>query len=68
VKKGDKVIIMEEICANNLKNPHYKKMATVLEPPDRFGSVKVSVDDFPNCNHRDLKNQFRYDLDELDTL
>lgn len=65
---GDKVIIKTEIYANNLINPHYNKIATVLKEPDRLGLVKVSIDNFPNCNHREYHNQFYYDIDELELL
>jgi len=63
---GDKVIIKKEICANNLINPHYNKVATVLEKPDRLGLVKISIDDFPNCNHKEYHNQFYYDIEDLE--
>ena len=65
---GDKAIIKVEICANNLKNPHYNKVVTILELPDRLGLIKVSIDDFPNCNHRDYHNQFYYNIDELEFI
>lgn len=43
---------------------HCGKVVTVIgeETLDR---VKISVDDFPNCNYRELKNQFVADKDEL---
>jgi hypothetical protein len=63
---GGKVIIKEEICANGLKNPHYNKIATVHEI-DR-SHVKVSIDDFPNCNHRDYHNRFWYLPEELEAV
>jgi hypothetical protein len=68
MKIGDKVIIKEEICANNLPNPHYNKVATVIENPDRLNLVKVSIDDFPNCNHREYHNRFYYQLEELELI
>lgn len=65
---GDKVIIKREICANNLRNPHYNKMATVLKEPDRLNLVKVSIDDFPSVNHREFHNQFYFDIEELQLI
>jgi hypothetical protein len=65
---GDKVIIKEKICANNLPNPHYNRIATILEEPDRFDRVLLSIDDFPNCNHREYHNRFYYDINELELV
>lgn len=47
-----------------VEHPHCGKIVTVigLETMDR---VKVSVDDFPNCNDRKNANQFVADKDEL---
>jgi hypothetical protein len=65
VKVGDKVIIKREICANNCKNPHFGKIATV-QKIDRLNQVGVSIDSFPNCNHRDYHNRFWYGQEELE--
>jgi hypothetical protein len=64
---GDKVIIKKEICANNLPNPHYNKIATV-EEIDTLDLVRVSIDDFPNCNHRTYHNRFWYSKNELELV
>lgn len=64
---GNKVIIKKEICANNNKNPHFNKIATV-EEIDRLNQVRVSIDDFPNCNHRTYHNRFWYMKDELELV
>lgn len=66
MKIGDKVIIKQEICANNLKNPHYNRIGTVLKEVDKFDLVQISIDDFPNVNHRDYHNRFYYLKDELE--
>lgn len=68
MKIGSKVIIKREICANNLPNPHYNKIATIIEEPDKFNLVKITIDDFPHCNHRDYHNRFYYQKKELDIL
>lgn len=68
MKKGSKVVITQRICANGLKNPHYGKIGTILENPDRLDLVKISIDNFPNCNHREYHNQFYYDIEELKVI
>lgn len=64
MKISDKVKIIEEICANGLKNPHFKKIATILEI-DKLNLIKVSIDNFPNCNSREYHNRFYYTQEEV---
>ena len=64
---GSKVIIKRKICANGLRNPHFNKVATVLSI-DRIDQVCVSIDSFPNCNHREFYNRFWYNSDELEPI
>lgn len=65
---GDKVIIKREICANNLINPHFDKIATILKVDKIFDRIQISIDDFPNCNHRDYHNKFWYLIDEVEVM
>lgn len=45
-------------------DPHYGKIVTVIreETCDR---LRISVDDFPECNGKIRRNQFLADKDEL---
>ncbi len=47
------------------EHPHYGKIVIVIgaETLDR---VRISVDDFPNCNDKEHVNQFVADKDELE--
>lgn len=49
----------------NIEHSHYGKTVTVigLETLDR---IRISVDDFPQCNYRREKNQFIAEKDELE--
>ena len=46
------------------KHPHFGKIVTVIAP-QTLGRVRISVDDFPNCNNRLNVNQFIAEKDEL---
>lgn len=61
---GDKVRIEKKLHPNGKDgHVHFGKMATTLRV--ELGMVEVSIDNFPNCNHRALFNRFWYDKDEL---
>lgn len=45
-------------------HPHYNKIVTMISE-ETLNRIKISVDDFPQCNHRELKNQFCADKEEL---
>ena len=45
-------------------HPHYNKIVTIIST-ETLNRIKISVDDFPQCNYRESKNQFFADKDEL---
>lgn len=67
-KVGDKVRIKTEIAANGLKHPWFNSIATVKAEPDRLNLVNISIDEFPNCNHREYHNNFYFDIEELELI
>lgn len=44
---------------------HYGKVATVMSR-DNLGRYRISIDDFPQCNHREIKNRFYAEEKELE--
>lgn len=46
-------------------HPHCGKIVTVIRS-ETFDRIRISVDDFPNCNNRKHVNQFVADKDELE--
>lgn len=67
-KKGMKFIwkpinrATKEVETNH---PHYGKVITVIGV-ETLNRVRISVDDFPQCNWKEHKNQFVADKDELE--
>jgi len=65
MRPGDKVRILRELHPNNCDpHIHFGKKATVLSV--NGNQVIVSIDDFPNMNHREMKNRFFYWKNELE--
>ena len=69
-KNGDKFIWNPiNRATKKIENlhPHCGKIVRVIgnETLDR---VRISVDDFPECNYREHKNQFVADKDELEEI
>lgn len=65
--KGNKFIWKPINRATNTieeSHPHYNKTVTMISE-ETLNRVKISVDDFPQCNGREIKNQFCADKDEL---
>lgn len=50
-----------------INHVHFGKIVTVIGL-ETLNRVKISVDDFPQCNGRIFKNQFVADQDELEEL
>lgn len=46
------------------EHPHFGKVVTVIGN-ETLGRLRISVDDFPNCNDRKHVNQFVAEPDEL---
>ena len=65
MKIGDKVKILRELHPDGYSpHIHFGKLATVL--CDGGCEFMVSIDSFPNMNHRELRNRFVYHKDELE--
>lgn len=65
--KGDKFVWKPINRATNTieeNHPHYNKIVTIIDT-ETLNRFKISVDDFPQCNFRESKNQFCADKDEL---
>ena len=50
----------------DISHIHYGKAITILEK-DRFG-YWFSIDDFPNCNHREKQNRFYASHEEIEFI
>ena len=50
----------------NTSHIHYGKAITILEK-DIFG-YWFSIDDFPNCNHREKQNRFYASHEEIEFI
>lgn len=48
-------------------NVHCGKVATVMSK-DNLGRYRISIDDFPQCNNRELKNRFYANEEELEEI
>ena len=63
-KVGQKVIIMVNLGATGEVFPHFGKVATVREVT-HLKQVRVSIDNFPSCNHPEIHNRFWFMEEEL---
>lgn len=67
IENGNKFIwepINRATRKTEVKHPHFGKIVTVIGS-ETLGRVRISVDDFPNCNDRLNVNQFVAEKDEL---
>lgn len=46
---------------------HYGKSVTIISR-DNLGRYRISIDDFPQCNSRELKNRFYANEEELEEI
>lgn len=68
MKPGDKVIwkpIDYRDMSQNTSHIWYGAKATILEIITLDRAI-ISIDDFPNCNHREYHNRFCADFNELE--
>lgn len=66
MKIGDTVIIHPKFVSVSSPHPHEGKRA-IVEEIEKY-LVRVSLPDFPKCNHREIHNQFWYMPEELEEV